>query len=336
MIPVRFDNHFTEWASVLEGITRSPMADYLSQLHTLDMTGISALSDQLSSLHSVSDIVMRNQDIISGAFAKPHSQISAIQSAVSLVGTLSGLDGYNRMMENLGNALNMYTSLADQLSIRTDRFSGMMAASEALRDRLSFIDSLGLDQTRLTSAVGLALQRVYESEEYELEDITPLVAECYEAETEEEKETIKAIVKPAETGEKTEAQKKFSAYVRKIIIFLLGAIATGIIQSSIDRAMNNNPPVINQYYIQNITNNLVIEGYDIDNLNGWGYRIVNRDIILRAKPGKSSYVTGRLSKGTIVRVIGKYKKWVEVTWNDDSGEAHFGWIQNYKLSAFSD
>ena len=336
MIPVRFDNHFTEWASVLEGITRSPMADYLSQLHTLDMTGISALSDQLSSLHSVSNIVMRNQNIISGAFAIPHSQISAIQSAVSQVGTLSGLVGYNRMMENLGNALNMYTSLADQLSIRTYRFSGMMAASEAFRDRLSFIDSLGLDQTRLTSAVGLALQRVYESEEYELEDITPLVAECYEAETEEEKETIKAIVKPAETGEETEAQKKFSAYVLKIIIVLLEAIAPVIIQSSIDRAMNNNPPVINQYYIQNITNNLVIEGYDIGNLNGWGYRIVNRDIILRAKPGKSSYVTGRLLKGTIVRVIGKYKKWVEVTWNDDSGEAHFGWIQNYKLSAFSD
>lgn len=129
---MRFDNHFTEWASVLEGITRSPMADYLSQLHTLDMTGISALSDQLSSLHSVSDIVMRNQDLISGAFAIPHSQISAIQSAVSQVGTLSGLDGYNRMMENLGNALNMYTSLADQLSIRTDQFSGMMAATEAL------------------------------------------------------------------------------------------------------------------------------------------------------------------------------------------------------------
>lgn len=284
---MRFDNHFTEWASVLEGITRSPMADYLSQLHTLDMTGISALSDQLSSLHSVSDIVMRNQDIISGAFAIPHSQISAIQSAVSQVRTLSGLDGYNRMMENLGSALNMYTSLADQLSIRTDQFTGMMAATEALRDRLSFIDSLGLDQTRLTSAVGLALQRVYESEEYELEDITPLVAECYEAETEEEKETIKAIVKPAETGEKTEAQKKFSAYVWRVIVFLLGAIASGFIQSGIDKLMNDNPPVINQYYIQNITNNLVVEGYDVANLNVWGYRIANRDIVLRAKPGQS-------------------------------------------------
>lgn len=333
---MRFDNHFTEWACVLEGITRSPMADYLSQLHTLDMTGISALSDQLSSLHSVSDNVMRNQDIISGAFAIPHSQISAIQSAVSQVRTLSGLDGYNRMMENLGSALNMYTSLADQLSIRTDQFTGMMAATEALRDRLSFIDSLGLDLTRLTSAVGLALQRVYESEEYELEDITPLVAECYEAETEEEKETIKAIVKPAETGEKTEAQKKFSAYVWRVIVFLLGAIASGFIQSGIDKLMNDNPPVINQYYIQNITNNLVVEGYDVANLNVWGYRIANRDIVLRAKPGQSSHVTGRLSKGKIVRVIGKYRKWVEVTWNDDIGEAHFGWIQNYKLSAFSD
>lgn len=333
---MRSDNHFKEWASVLEGITRSPMADYLSQLHTLDMTGISALSDQLSSLHSVSDIVMRNQDIISGAFAIPHSQISAIQSAVSQAGTLSGLDGYNRMMENLGSALNMYTSLADQLSIRTDQFSGIMAAAEAFRDRLSFIDSLGLDQTRLTSAVGLALQRVYESEEYELEDIPPLVAECYEPETEREREALQAVTAPTERKERTEKQKEFSAAILTIILFILTPFYNKFADVQLEKVFKSNPPVINQYYIQNITNNLVIEGYDVGNLNGWGYRIVNRDIILRAKPGKSSYVTGRLSKGTIVRVIGKYKKWVEVTWNDDSGEAHFGWIQNYKLSAFSD
>ena len=99
--------------------------------------------------------------------------------------------------------------------------------------------------------------------------------------------------------------------------------------------MNDNPPVINQYYVQNITNNLVVEGYDVADLNVWGYRIANRDIVLRAKPDQSSHVTGRLSKGKIVRVIGKYRKWVEVTWNDEFGEAHFGWIQNYKLTAFS-
>lgn len=309
MKPVRFDNHFTDWANVLEGITRSPMVDYLSQLHTLDMTGISALSDQLSSLHSVSDIVMRNQEILSGAFAIPHSQISAIQSAVSQVGTLS---------------------------IRTDQFSGMMAATEALRDRLSLIDSLGLDQARLTSAVGLALQRIQESKEYEIEDIPPLVAECYEPESEREREALQAVTAPAERKERTEKQKEFSAAVLTIILFILTPFYNKFADVQLEKVFKSNPPVINQYYIQNITNNLVIEGYDVGNLNGWGYRIVNRDIILRAKPGKSSYVTGCLSKGTIVRVIGKYKKWVEITWNDDSGEAHFGWIQNYKLSAFSD
>ena len=336
MIPVRFDNHFTEWASVLEEITRSPMADYLSQLHTLDMIGISALSDQLSSLHSVSDIVMRNQDIISGAFAIPHSQISAIQSAVSQIGTLSGVDGYNRIMENLGSALNMYSSFADQLSIRADQLSGIMAATEAFRDRLSFIDSLGLDQARLTSAVGLALQRIRESKEYEIEDISPLVAECYEPETEEERDVLQSVVAGTETKERTEKQKNFYAAILTIILFILNPFYSKLVDAGLEKVFRDNPPIINQYYIQNITNNLVIEGYDVGNLNGWGYRIVNRDLILRARSGKSSYVTGRLSKGTIVRVIGKYKKWVEVTWNDDSGEAHFGWIQNYKLSAFSD
>ena len=337
MKPVKFDNYLVEWANILDGINRLPKADYLAQLHTLDMTGISALAEQLNSIHSVTESVMRNQNLISSTLAMPRSQISAIQNAVNQMGALSGWDGYNRMMKNLGSALSTFSSLSDQLSIRTDQLSGIMAATEVFRDRLSFIDTLGLDQVRLTSAIGLALQRVYENKKYEeIEDISPLVAECYEAETEEEKETIKVIVKSTGTGEKTETQKQFSVYVWKIIIFLFGAVASGFIQSGIDKLMNNNPPVINQYYIKNITNNLVFEGYDVDNLNVWGYRIVNRDIILRAKPGQSSYVTGRLSKGKIVRIIGKYRKWVEVTWNDESGEAHFGWIQNYKLTAFPD
>lgn len=333
---VKDDNGFAEWANILEEINRSSMAEYLEQLNSFSMTGISALSEQLSFLHSGSEFAMRNQNLISDVLAMPHAQISAIQNALSQMDALSGLDGYNRIMENMGSALNMFSSLADQISIRTDQFSGIIAATEVVHDRLSSIDSLGLDQNRLTSAVGRALQRVYESKAYEIDNISPLVAECYEAETEDEKETLKAIAKSTETGEKTEEQKKFSVYVWKIIIFFLVTIAQGIIQSSIDKMINNNPPVINQFYIQNITNNLTVEGYATADLNVWGYRIANRDIILRAKPGYSSYVTGRLSKGKIVRIIKKYRKWVEVTWYDESGEAHFGWIQNYKLTTFRD
>lgn len=334
---MKFNDYYAGIGRVIEGISKPPMADYLLQLQqSIDMTGISTLSDHLNSLHSISETVMRNTDLISGAFAMSQSQISAIQSAVSQMGVLAGLDGYSRMVENLGSALSVYSSLADQLSIKTDQFSGIIAATETLRDRLGFIDTLGLDQTRLTSAVSLALQRVYESKEYEIEDILPLVAECYEPETEEEREVLQSVVASKETKERTEKQKNFYAAILTIILFILNPFYSKLVDTALEKAFKDNPPIMNQYYIQNITNNLVIEGYEVGNLNGLGYRIVNRDIILRAKPGQSSYVTGRLSKGKIVRVIGKYKKWVEVTWNDESGESHFGWIQNYKLSAFSE
>ena len=339
MKQVKYKSKLSEWNNLMEGIDRVSMAANIPQLTGLDLSGIATIADRIGTITSASEMAMRNIEMMAKPLEMvymPETQLSGIKTIVSQMGAFSSAYDHVRMTENLGNTLSMISSLAEQVSMPIDRFSGMLEATQAFHDRLSFIDTLGLDQARLTSAVSIALQRLSEIKEYEIEDISPLVAECYEAETEEEKETLKSVVTPAETKEQTEVQKKFSLYVWKIIIFLLGAVASGIIQSSIDKVMNDNPPVINQYYIKNITNNLVVEGYDVDGLNGWGYRIVNRDIILRAKPGRSSYVTGRLTKGTIVRVVGKYEKWVEVTWNDESGEAHFGWIQNYKLSVFSD
>ncbi|MDO4466835.1 MAG: SH3 domain-containing protein [Bacillota bacterium] len=88
----------------------------------------------------------------------------------------------------------------------------------------------------------------------------------------------------------------------------------------------NNVQYVNNIYIQN--------GYDADFLNETGLRIVNTDIVLREKPDCTSKVTGKLTSGDIVTIVGKYRKWVNVSWIDENEEFHSGWIQNYHLTEF--
>lgn len=336
---MKINSRFSEWENIIEGINRSSVATSIPQLSHLNLTGAAALAAHPELFTSASELAMNNLDIITrtlNSIQIPDMGLSGIQTIASQMESIVGQYDFGRISANLGNTMTMFSSMAEKVNMPVDRFSNAIAAAEALHNSLSFIDSLGLDNTRLTAAVGLALQRISEREEYEIDDISPLVAECYEAETEEEKEVLQAVAASAGTKEQTEKKKMFSAIVLPIILFLLTPFYQHFADAVVQKITADNPPVINQYYIQNITNNFVIEGYDVNDLRMWGYRIVNRDIILRAKPGQSSHVTGRLSKGKIVRVIGKYRKWVEVTWLDENSEAQFGWIQNYKLSPFSD
>lgn len=54
----------------------------------------------------------------------------------------------------------------------------------------------------------------------------------------------------------------------------------------------------------------------------------------RIKPGCSSKVVAHLPIGKLVCIVGKYKKWVEITWENDKGECYSGWVQNYRLKKF--
>ena len=261
--------------------------------------------------------------------------ISSIEAAVNRPGLSDVLEKHDRMLQNIGNVLALYGSMAEKVAHVSDTYSGIVTALDVFQSRISQIEELGLNYSRMASAVGLALQRTSDDSELEVDDITRMAAECYEAETEEERNVLQAVIKPAQDEAAKTKKAKFSEIVKRLLWFLLTTIAASLIDVGVQKVLINNPPEINQYYIQNITNNLIIEGYEVNELNDWGYRIVNREIILRAKPGRSSYVTGHLQRGTVVRVIRKYKKWHEVTWTDESGESCFGWIQNYTLSTLS-
>ena len=259
---------------------------------------------------------------------------SAIEEVINRPGLSDVLEQHDRMLQNIGNALTLYGSMADEAAHVADAYSGIAAALEVFQSRISQVEELGLNYSRMASAVGLALQRISDDSELEVDDITRMAAECYEAETEEERNVLRAVIKPAQDEAAKTQKAKFSDIVKRLLRFLLVTMVTSLIDVGVQKILIKNPPEINQYYIQNITNNLVIEGYEVNELNDWGYRIVNREIILRARPGRSSYVTGHLQRGTIVRVIRKYKKWVEVTWTDENDESCIGWIQNYTLSSF--
>jgi len=85
---------------------------------------------------------------------------------------------------------------------------------------------------------------------------------------------------------------------------------------------------VNNYYV----NDLEISA---EMLNAMSYRIVvKNDVMPRIKPDCSSQVMGHLNIGQVVTVFQKYKKWVKIEWEDESGNYSSGWVQNYKLTKF--
>lgn len=76
-------------------------------------------------------------------------------------------------------------------------------------------------------------------------------------------------------------------------------------------------------------------GIDPAYLNEQNYRMICWDNVMpRIYHDCSSRVTGHLEKGKIVVIVNRYRKWIEIIWQDDTGELHSGWIQNYKVTEF--
>lgn len=85
---------------------------------------------------------------------------------------------------------------------------------------------------------------------------------------------------------------------------------------------------VNNYYVNDLEINANL-------LNAMSYRIIiENDVMPRIKPDCSSRAVGHLNVGQVVIVSRKYRKWVEINWEDKDGNIHSGWIQNYKLTEF--
>lgn len=130
--------------------------------------------------------------------------------------------------------------------------------------------------------------------------------------------------------EKKKADPKEIRAWLELLVKIIAIIAGLYGVTSVDISINNSFNTVeqaNHYYIAE-------QERDASSLNVFQYRIVNRDVKARLKHDCHSQVTGHLREGQVVRVIDKYRKWIQIEWRDAEGESCFGWIQNYKVSEF--
>ncbi len=171
-----------------------------------------------------------------------------------------------------------------------------------------------------------------------IDALSEKVAETYiEDEPEDhlaEQVSEKTVIIESRTSDKKELKEAVKLWIFRIIscINILSSFMT------IESYFNSKPAAADNTYTNIIQVNCdCINELNIDAalINRSGYRIINRNNVMpRIKPDCSSAVTGCLFTGQIVQILDKKKKWIRVSWNDDTGNERSGWIQNYKVSEF--
>lgn len=189
--------------------------------------------------------------------------------------------------------------------------------------------SLNVDYEKIIKTVIQATEILPENST--VEDLIQKTAETYEIETPEEEELFTPLA-DENTEEETKSKKGQHPQIIQYIELVIAILSLFVGVLSVVQAEKQ--PVINEYYIQNITNVYIEEGYDTVLLDLAGYRIVDRRTVVYQKTHPTKGTAGELGKGSIARILRRYKKWVEIEWQDDKGY-HSGWIQNYKLKRFA-
>lgn len=129
------------------------------------------------------------------------------------------------------------------------------------------------------------------------------------------------------------AQEKKGIGVNEVREWINTIIALLTLLFSITPSQIPSVNIIN--YTQQVNNYYVINmGYDASELNMENFRIINQAVTVRRKHDCHSMIIDNLKEGQIVQVIGKYKKWRLVVWENDEKRKGKGWVQNYKLTKF--
>lgn len=115
---------------------------------------------------------------------------------------------------------------------------------------------------------------------------------------------------------------------------ILSTIGTNIPQTYFSYLSYKNSEKPKQDALADLRNYEKVE-VDTDSLNEFNYRVVCHDnVIPRIYHDCKSRVTGHLEKGKIVIIVNRYKKWIEIIWQNDDGKFCSGWVQNYKVTKF--
>lgn len=174
------------------------------------------------------------------------------------------------------------------------------------------------------------------TEETDLEEIVDEVAEQFveekTADKSEEKRTKPNALEIVQTiGKVADAVGEVAKTVQLIIcliLYMMDFTPLSYPESKPTTSEIQNITIVNNFYKDDM-------GLDIEELTDFGYRIITESNVMpRIKPDTSSRVTGHLNIGQVVIIERKYRKWIEILWENEQGKYCSGWIQNYKVTEF--
>ena len=293
-------------------LTEAAQSFYRS-MEIMNPTWIS-LSQQIQSefskavVPSMMDSILEQQERIQKIFASTAMNESLRQMELSMAKTAQ--------IANAASSAIAAISATEMSAIRTLNTDNIVSIFS------------NLELSKLNSALADSLQEMPLGTTPSIETLANSIADHYEADTDQEKSAISGIKQSSNNKKLT-----FSDIISllALIIAIYEAALSTYSQFLVKTAPQNETNIVqyvNNFYISNENS--------AANYNDFGLRIINRQTVARIKPDCSSKIEGKLSAGTIVSVIDKYRKWIEVSWSDEEGNSHSGWIQNYKVSEFKE
>lgn len=314
-----------DWQKQFDAINRTSnmLNSFSSQMDIVNrFGGISSMleeySNKLNALNSINTV-----QITSGVLNKQFETYKALQG-VDFSKIFAIQESMQNMMANydfsaITSALVNFNKL-NYSSAVVNMSSALVSASAALKVYDSF---------KFTNAIQNALSNFDWSNSIHISDILEEVTEQYIQENELDEiasEEIREVVAIKDGKLLSEQQRKiWEVYIYPFLVSLFFFILS---TNQPQPVATNNLTEVNNYYTIEV-------GMNVDALNDYNFRMICKDNVMpRVKPDCSSRVVGHLPVGKIVCVVGKYKKWIEITWKNDEGEYFSGWIQNYKIVGF--
>lgn len=248
--------------------------------------------------------------------------ISGVSAAISMLEIQQQvIEGFSPQIKFLQTA-NRYLNYIEKFSSVSDGYRGFLnkwAVSNEYRAQMQ-------KQYDFEKLMGILQDvTVYQtSAQFDTEAVTNAVTEEY-VKDEPELSNTGSSLSEEDKNERIKGIRDWIGFWLTVIGFMISVYS---LVSTKPSDTYNTAVEVNNYYVRDLEINAVM-------LNEMSYRIVREDGVMpRIKPDCSSRVTGHLHMGQIVMISGKYRKWVEINWEDEAGNYHSGWVQSYRLMEF--
>ncbi len=264
------------------------------------------------------DDMLQNYNIVESA-----AGISSLIDSVNMFRN-DDLIGLTTGIGNLIDSVNMFRN--DDLIGLTTGISGLISSAIAPKhiDLLTQTSNLLLELDFKFSPLDKEFVEVY-CKENEID-------ECIEKEIKIMAEQISSGKAELPTQLSQAQINVFKDYIYPIIVALFFHILQTI---TAQPTIVNNITYNENHYVNMVNNYYTIEqNMDVNILNGFYLMFVSKsEINVRKSADNSSIIVGKLTLGKVVQVVEKHKKWVKISWIEDS-QYYTGWVQNWKLSNF--